>query len=155
MTAPAAAKAALLVDQAKEWAGHYGAFPNGEEGAVLSVPLRFRGSWDRGDADDVAAVFTDDGSLLLGDEQLRGREEIHARLTAALAAEYRGTRVVHEPVAVRFIADGVAVAVTEGGVVLPGESAPAPANEVRAVWVTVKQGGEWKLFSYQTSPVRG
>ncbi|MEO3977633.1 SgcJ/EcaC family oxidoreductase [Streptomyces sp. CAU 1734] len=150
-----AAKAALLVDQAKEWAGHYGAFPNGEEGAVLSVPLRFRGAWDRNDADGVAEVFADNGSLLLGDDQLQSREEIRTRLAESFAGPYGGTRITHDPVAVRFITDGVAVAVTEGGLLRDGETTPAPEQLVRAVWVTFKQNGEWKLFSYQTSPVKG
>ncbi|UQX05376.1 SgcJ/EcaC family oxidoreductase [Streptomyces sp. RerS4] len=150
-----ATKAALLVEQAKEWAGHYGDFPNGEEGAVLSVPLRFRGTWDRGDADALADVFADNGSLLLGDDQLQGREQIRARLTESFAGAYRGTRVVHDPVSVRFLADGVAVAVTEGGVVRADQDGPAPEDQVRAVWVVVKEEGDWKLFSYQTSPVKG
>ncbi|RII07936.1 hypothetical protein DSC45_34485 [Streptomyces sp. YIM 130001] len=147
--------AASLVDQAKEWAGHYGSFANGTEGAVLSVPLRFRGCWERGDADDLAGIFTENGSLLLGDEQLKGREEIRTYLTDQFAGPYRGTSVVDEPASVRFIAEGVAVAITRGGFTQPGETIPAPEREVRTTWVIVQRDGEWQLLAYQSSPITG
>lgn len=149
------ANAASLVDRAKQWAGYYGRFPNGEEGAVLSVPLRLRAAWDAGDADALASVFTDNGSMLVGDEQLRGREEIRTYLTRAFADEFRGTRVSEEPVLVKFVAPDVAFAVTRGGLLAEGEDELPDTSVVCASWVVVKQRGEWTLVSHQISPVKG
>jgi uncharacterized protein (TIGR02246 family) len=148
-------KASELVAGAKQWASYYGDFPNGEEGAVFTIALRLRAAWDAGDADTLADLFTEDGSMLIGDEQLRGREAIRAYLTEQLAGAYRGSRVADEPVQVKFLADGVALAVTKGGFINAGETAIAPENENRATWVVRKEDGDYKLVSHQTSPLRG
>ena len=147
--------ASSLVSQAKEWAGHYGRFANGREGAVLTVALRLRAAWDGNDAESLAELFTDNGSLLIGDDQLRGRDEIRSYMTTAFDNVFRGTRVSEEPQEIRFIRDDVAIAVTQGGLLYPGESTVRPERQVRTVWVIVHREGEWKIFSHQTSPVTG
>lgn len=81
---------------------------------VLTVPLR--AAWDDNDADVFADVFAENGSLL-GDDPLQQGEEIRAHRTEQFAGPLRGTRVSDEPVEIRSIADGVAVAVMEGGIV--------------------------------------
>lgn len=148
-------KAASLVAQAKQWATNYGDYPNGEEGAVLSVPLRVRAAIDRNDADALAEIFTENGSLLVGDTQLRGREEIRSYMADAFAGNYGGARVNEEPLEIRMLTDDVAMTITQGGLVLPGESEVAPEREMRTVYMTVKQDGEWRLISQQSSPMRG
>nr|AGO97180.1 hypothetical protein [Streptomyces sp. CNT-179] len=148
-------QAASLVTQAKEWATRYGAYSNGPEGAALTVPLRAHAAWDANDADALAAVFAENGSELLGDTQLKGREEIRTYMADGFAGPYKGMRVTGEPVKVELLTDDVAIAVTEGGYVREGESTVAPQDESRALWVMVKQDGDWKLLVHQTSPLKG
>lgn len=148
-------KAASLVDHAKQWAGNYGAFPNGVEGAVLSAPLRVRAAWDDNDADALADLFTDNGSMLFGDEQLKGREQIRGYLTDLFQGPYKGTRLTEKPLDIRLLTEDVALAVTEGGIVLEDETELAPERESRTMWVLVRHGGEWKVASHQNSPTRG
>jgi uncharacterized protein (TIGR02246 family) len=148
-------KAASLVAQAKQWAGYYGRFPNGEQGAVYTVPLRLRGAWDAGDADALADLFTEDGSMLVGDDQLLSREEIRSYLKESFAKQHKGSRLTDEPVEIKFLAEGVALAITKGGVLAEGQSELTPEQEVRATWVVRKQDGDWKLVSHQTSPIKG
>ncbi|OLB81268.1 MAG: DUF4440 domain-containing protein [Actinobacteria bacterium 13_2_20CM_2_71_6] len=147
--------AAKLVAQAKEWAGHYGKYSNGVEGAVLTVPLRIRAAWDRNDADAFADVFTDEGSMLVGDNQLTSRDQIRSYMTGAFAGPFQGSRLVDEPVDIRLLTDHVALAVTEGGVVYAGETEPSPDRMARSTWVASRRGGDWRLVSYQSSPVTG
>ncbi|MDG4766929.1 SgcJ/EcaC family oxidoreductase [Solwaraspora sp. WMMD406] len=146
--------AASLVDQAKKWAGHYGAFPNGAEGAALSAPLRLRAAWDDNDADAFADVFIENGSLLVGDEQLDGREAIRTFMAEQFQGVYKGARLVEEPVDVRFVTPEVATVITQSAVVLAGESEPPPQREARAMWVLVLRDGVWMVASQQTSPIR-
>ncbi|MFE0028535.1 SgcJ/EcaC family oxidoreductase [Amycolatopsis sp. NPDC059021] len=148
-------KASELVAGAKKWAANYGDFPNGEEGAVLTVPLRIRGAWERNDAELFAEVFADNGSMLVGDKQLKSREEVLEYMKEAFAGDYAGARLEETPVVIRKLSDTVAFAVTKGGVVLKGETGVAPEREVRATWVIVKEDGDWKLLSHQTSPITG
>jgi uncharacterized protein (TIGR02246 family) len=146
-------KATALVAGAKQWATHYGAYANGAEGAALTLPLRARAAWDANDAQTFADLFTADGSELIGDTQLRGRDEILRYLTEAFEGPYKGSRLSLEPLEVNLLTDRVAVAVTEGGMLRSGETTPAPENTLRAVWVIVKQDRDWKLFAHQTSPL--
>jgi uncharacterized protein (TIGR02246 family) len=146
-------KAASLVAQAKQWASYYGNYPNGTEGAVLTVPLRIRAAWERNDADAFAEVFIDNGSLLVGDEQLRGREEIRSYMAEAFGGTYRGTSISEEPVEIQMLTDDTAIAITQGGICQVGESAVDPAGEYRAMWVIVQQHGDWRLAARQTSPI--
>lgn len=148
-------KAASLVNQAKEWATYYGAYPNGVEGAVLTVPLRARAAWEANDAEAFAELFTANGSELAGDNQLKGRDEIRAYMAEAFEGSYRDSRITEEPVEVRLISDDVAVAVTTGGVIRGGEDAPVPGNVYRAMWVLVREDGDWRLLAHQTSPLKG
>lgn len=147
-------KASSLVAQAKVWASHYGKFTLGEEGAVLSVPLRIRGAWENQDADAFADVFVENGSMLVGDQQLKSREEIREYMRAALAGPYKGARLTEEPLEIKLLTPTVAIAVTQGGLIPGGETELSPEAEVRALWVIVKQDGDWQLASHQTSPIK-
>ncbi|MEV0695583.1 SgcJ/EcaC family oxidoreductase [Streptomyces sp. NPDC050388] len=148
-------KAASLVDQAKQWASYYGPYSNGEEGAAYTAPLRVRAAWESQDADAVAGMFTENGSLLLGDEQLTSREQIRDFLRKAFREQYRGMRIPEEPLEVRLLTAEVALAVTRGGQVAEAAEAWAPEDEYRAMWVLVKQDGDWQVICRQTSPVKG
>ncbi|MGQ0842060.1 SgcJ/EcaC family oxidoreductase [Actinokineospora sp.] len=148
-------KASSLVAGAKKWASHYGAFAGGKEGAVLSVPLRIRGAWEQNDADVFADVFTNNGSLLIGDDQLTSRDEIRAHMATGFASHYKGASLVDEPLEIRFLTDDVALAITEGGVLYAGETELPAERVVRTMWVIARQDGEWKLVSHQTSPLNG
>lgn len=148
-------KAADLVAGAKQWATYYGDYSNGEEGAVLTAALRIRAAWEANDADALADMFIDNGSMLVGDNQLMSREEIRSYMTEAFAGGFKGARLTEEPKEIRLISDTVAVAITQGGVIRAGEQALAPENEYRALWVIVKVGDDWRVASHQTSPVKG
>ena len=148
-------KASSLVAQAKEWATYYGNFTKGEEGAAYTVPLKVRAAWDSNDADAIADVFTDNGSMLVGDQQLRGRDEIRSYLAAAFDGGWNGTKLTEEPEEIRLITADVALAVTRGGTVAPGATEVDPDQLVRAMYVIVKQDGAWRLASHQTCPIKG
>jgi uncharacterized protein (TIGR02246 family) len=151
----ASSDAVRLVTQAKEWASSYGKFSNGPEGAVLTVPLRIRAAWERNDADAFADVFTENGSMLAGDEQLTDREQIRSYMTEAFAGPLHGSRLSVQPLDIRLLAGEVGMAITQGGVIEQGAKELDPVAEARGVWVTTRQDDEWRLVSYQTSPLRG
>jgi uncharacterized protein (TIGR02246 family) len=148
-------KASSLVSQAKRWATHYGSYANGEEGAVLTVPLRIKAAWQNNDADAFAEMFDENGSYLMGDEQLNTRETIREHMAAAFSGDYRGTSLDVEPVNIRSLSDGVALAITKGGIVPDGGTAVSPEAQERATWIVTKRSGDWKLFSLQSSPITG
>ncbi|GAA4705964.1 SgcJ/EcaC family oxidoreductase [Phytohabitans rumicis] len=148
-------QAAALVAGAKEWASYYGDFPNGDEGAVLTAVLRVRAAWDANDADAYADMFIDNGSQLVGDNQLTSRDEIRGYVAEAFAGAYAGSRITEQPREIRLLNDTVAVAVTEGGVIRRGQAELDPMNEVRTMWIIVNRDGDWRVASHQTCPIKG
>ncbi|MBI1757945.1 MAG: SgcJ/EcaC family oxidoreductase [Actinobacteria bacterium] len=148
-------EAASLVAGAKQWASYYGDYPNGEEGAVLTAPLRIRAAWAANDAEAFAHMFIENGSMLVGDRQLMNRDEIRSYMAEAFGGAYKGSRLTEEPREIRLLTGSVAVAIMEGGILRAGADSLAAADEVRAMWVVVRHEGDWRIASYQTSPIKG
>jgi uncharacterized protein (TIGR02246 family) len=148
-------KAPSLVENAKKWATLYGDYPNGEEGAAFTAALRVRAAWDANDADAFADMFVENGSMLVGDNQLMDREEIRSYMADTFAGPLAGSKLSEQPIDIRLLTDSVALAVTDGGVVPEGaESVPAD-DSVRGTWIMVKSDGDWRIVSRQTCPIKG
>jgi uncharacterized protein (TIGR02246 family) len=136
---------------------YYREFTSADEKAVLTVAKRIQAAWKANDADAFADTFAANGSLLMRDNQLKSREEIRAYMAAGFAGPLKGARVKGGPIEIKFLTDDVALVVTEGGVIMPGDGDEvAPANSIRATWVIRRQpDGTLELFSHQGSPVKG
>lgn len=147
--------ASSLVAGAKEWAAQYGDYSNGDKGHVYTAPLRARAAWKANDADAFADIFVENGSILVGDRQLTNREEIRSYFAEAFAGGYRGSRLEERPDEIRLLGDSAAFVVTTGGIVRAGAESIEPTDTVRATYVCVKQDGDWRIVSHQTSPVKG
>jgi uncharacterized protein (TIGR02246 family) len=147
--------AASLVANAKQWATYYGGYPNGEEGAAFTAALRARAAWDANDAGAFADMFVEDGSMLVGDRQLKNREEIRSYLAEAFSAGYSGTKLTEAAIEIRLLTDSVALAVTDGGIIARGGDSVADADLVRGTWILRKTDGDWRIVSRQTSPIKG
>ncbi|GLF98802.1 SgcJ/EcaC family oxidoreductase [Streptomyces yaizuensis] len=123
--------------------------------AVGGVPERMMAAWAANDASALAGIFTEDGTMILpGDVFKKGRDEIRSFMADNYAGPFRGTSVFGAPLDVRFIDSGTAVLVTQGGVLLPGESEVAPEREIRATWILSKRADGWFISAYHNSPVR-
>ncbi|MET8545566.1 SgcJ/EcaC family oxidoreductase [Kitasatospora sp. NPDC004799] len=122
--------------------------------ALAAVPERIVAAWAAHDADGFAEVFTEDATLILpGDVYLTSRQAIRAFMTQAFAGPFKGTRVTGAPVSVRPLAEDVAVLVTQGGVLAPGDAEVTPERAIRATWVLARQGDDWRIASYQNTPI--
>ncbi|MEH1099496.1 SgcJ/EcaC family oxidoreductase [Micromonospora sp. CPCC 205561] len=122
--------------------------------AIRAVPGRIVQAWADNDAAAFAAMFTSDGTLILPGIFLQGREEIQGFMTQAYAGPYKGTNVTGNPIAVKHLSEGVALIITQGGVLAPGETEPAPERAIRATWTLAKQGRDWLITAYQNTPLQ-
>lgn len=124
----------LAADGVEEDLAYYREFTGEDEKAVLSVAMRIQAAWAANDADAFADLFTENGSLLMQDEQLLSREQIRAFMAAGFAGPLKGARVKGGPLLVTFLSDDAAMVVTEGGIIPSGEDAVSPEGQIRAVW---------------------
>lgn len=147
-----------LLDKAGVVENHdfYRGFTSADQKAVLTVPQRIQAAWETNDADAFAEVFTDNGSLLMRDHQLTSKEDIRSFMNAGFNGPLKGARVTGWPIEVKFLSENAAMVVTEGGIIMPGQSDIAPENFIRATWVVTRQpDGELNLVSHQSSPIKG
>jgi uncharacterized protein (TIGR02246 family) len=126
--------------------------PDYDLAGAAALPERIVAAWASHDADAFAALFTEDGSMILPGVYQRGREQIRAFMAQAFAGPYRGTRVTGQPLDLRRLSDGVALLITQGGVLAPGETEVAEQRAIRASWLAVRRDGDWQLAAYQNSP---
>lgn len=125
-------------------------FEEAEKAAACSVTGRIDAAWNANDAVAFAAVFADNGSMVLsGDRYFRGREEILKALTESFTTDHKGTSLIQNIVDFKPLTAASAVITTEGGVLAPGETEVHPQRALRATWVVTKVNGEWLLAAYQ------
>ncbi|GHJ44195.1 hypothetical protein Cs7R123_15370 [Catellatospora sp. TT07R-123] len=123
--------------------------------AVSKVPQRIIEAWAKNDADAFAAVFTEDGTLILPDDIfLKSRAEVHDFMAKAFAGPFKGTRVTGTPLAVKPLAANAVLVITRGGVLAPGDEDVTAERAIRASWLLAKKDGEWLITAYQNTPIR-
>ncbi len=123
-----------------------------DRAAAAAVPQLIVSAWKNQDAAAFAAVFTDDGSMILPGVYLKGRNQIQTFMTSAFAGPYKGTQVTGQPLDVRFFSDDAGIIITGGGVLTAGETEVAAERAIRASWVIVKQEKAWQLAAYHNCP---
>jgi uncharacterized protein (TIGR02246 family) len=154
-TQPATASEILASYGIEEDTSFYRDFTDPRDRAALTVPLRITHAWATNDADEFADVFTENGSLLMQDEQLTSREQIRAYMKAGFEGGLRGAHVKGWPLQVKFLTDDTAMVITQGGIILDGETETAPERQIRATWIVTERDGGWALLSHQSSPIKG
>jgi uncharacterized protein (TIGR02246 family) len=124
------------------------------EAQIRAIPERgIVSAWDARDADAFAAHFARDASFILSQEgvHLAGRRQIQAFTAYRLARLPRGAKLVEEALDVTSVSPNVAVVVTRGGIVLPGDGAEAASHLVTSTWVIARKHGEWLITAYHDS----
>ena len=119
-----------------------------DETAVRDVLDRMYQAWAAQDPDAIAALYLDDVSVVMPGVYRSGSDEVGSYFAAGFAGPLKGSRASDEVRSIRFAAPGAAIVVSEGGVLMAGETTVAPARRVRATWVLASRDGQWRIAAY-------
>jgi uncharacterized protein (TIGR02246 family) len=120
--------------------------------AVLDVINSGYDAWAANDADLFATLYLDDATVVQPGIYKRNNTDVRTSMATLFAGPLKGSRVLDTPQSIRFLAEDVAVVITEGGVLMAGETVLPPERRVRATWVLAKRGGKWFIAAYHNSP---
>jgi uncharacterized protein (TIGR02246 family) len=124
-----------------------------DESALRRVTDRTAEAWASHDANAFAEVFTKDAKVVIAGTYLRGRDEVRSYMSAAFSGPVKGTTVTSLPVSAEYINGETGLVITEGGVVLPGETGVSTERAIRGTWVLAVEDGEWRIRAYHSSPI--
>jgi uncharacterized protein (TIGR02246 family) len=109
-------------------------------------------AWAANDANAFAALYTEDATVVQPGIHKRNQEDIRTTMAAAFAGPLKGSTVLDQPQSVRLIGSDAAIVITEGGILMAGETELPSERMVRATWVLSKVDGQWYVAAYQNSP---
>lgn len=124
-----------------------------EESAPSQVAESTTKAWASHDPDAFAAAFTADSNVVIAGAYLQNHAEVLAYISAAFSGPVKGTRVISDPVYLEYLGDNIALMITEGGILVPGETEVSPERAIRGTWVLAKVGKEWLIRAYHSSPI--
>jgi uncharacterized protein (TIGR02246 family) len=120
--------------------------------SVLNVIHAVYDAWADGDADAFAALYTEDATVVQPGIHKRNQNDVRTTMAAGFAGPLKGSRVHDEPQSVRFLGPDTAIVITEGCVIMAGQTELPSDPQVRATWVLTNQDGQWLVAAYHNSP---
>jgi uncharacterized protein (TIGR02246 family) len=123
-----------------------------DQAAIAALTQRMVTGWAYGEAETLADLFVEDGTLILPGVFCNSRDEIRDYFTKAFDGKYKNTQVTGKPISIRVLGPDVAILLSQGGVLETGETEVSEAGAIRASWLVVRQDGQWRLAAYQNSP---
>jgi uncharacterized protein (TIGR02246 family) len=121
-------------------------------GAVRDVLQGIYAAWADNDADAFAALYVEDATAVLPRTYNKSREEVRSYMAAAFAGPLKGSMGIDEPQNIRLLGDDTAVVISEGGILMAGETELPAERMVRATWVLAKRDGKWLIVAYHNCP---
>ena len=111
-------------------------------------------AWNAGDLEAYARPFTDDAVYVTYfGRKLIGREGIIEGHRRVFAGAYRGSRLLNQQAAYRFVRPDVVIAVQDGGVETEPGASPEEDRRNTLTYVLVKDDGEWRIASFHNARV--
>ena len=124
-----------------------------DEAAIQAVLADSYKAWEAGDADGMVADYADEATAIMPGSLRGSREVIRDSMALAFAGPLKDTSTVNKQLSLRFVGPDAAIAVSESGILFPGQTEVPEAAKVNATWVFEKRDGRWLIAAYHNSPV--
>lgn len=124
------------------------------EEAVKTLYQQLLAGWNRRDAAAMAALFTQEGSVVGFDgSQMQGPDEIQAQL-APIFADHPTAAYVSIVREVRALTPNVALLRADVGMVPPGQQTINPATNAIQSLIAVQEDETWGIALFQNTPAQ-
>jgi uncharacterized protein (TIGR02246 family) len=120
--------------------------------AIEGVLADLYKAWDEGDADTFVADYLDDATVIMPGTYRTSREEVRQGMAQGFASFLKGSTTVNSMEGIRFLGENAAIAVSESGILFPGQTEVPAEGMVYATWVLEKRDGRWLVAAYHNSP---
>ncbi len=128
--------------------------PAADDVAVRAVVTHMTDAWNRRDMRGAAGAFAADGILISGNGiQNTGREDVERYLGEVAAALPTGTQFTATVTSVRFLERDVALVLSQGGFLMPGDTAVTTERQGLQSIVFVRAGDTWRAVLYQRTRI--
>jgi uncharacterized protein (TIGR02246 family) len=127
-----------------------------QKSAIAAIPeQKIVGAWNQHDPDKFAGLFAEDASLILpsADIYMKNRDQIRAMMARGFSGPFKETRLAQKALDVKCVDRAVAVVITQGGIMFPGETEVNPARVARETYTIVRKGREWCITAYHNSRI--
>ncbi|GLZ77657.1 hypothetical protein Afil01_24640 [Actinorhabdospora filicis] len=126
-----------------------------DSAAVTALFDRLNAAWGAGDAEAYADAFTEDADYVtFVGTHLHGRKQIVDAHAALWEKFQKNTHLYGKIRRMRFLTPDVAVIVTEGAVLKPGQDAPKRSQLKVQTLTAVRNGGQWRFAAFQNTKHR-
>jgi uncharacterized protein (TIGR02246 family) len=125
-----------------------------DEVAINAMLSEMYQAWADNDADGFTRYYTEDATAVLPGSLRAGRTVIRDLMAAGFEGPLKGTSSVDKRLSLRFVGQDCAIAVSEAGILLAGESTVPEERKVYATWTFERRGGRWMVAAYHNSPKR-
>jgi uncharacterized protein (TIGR02246 family) len=125
-----------------------------DKAAIQAVLVDSYKAWEAGDADGMVADYTADATAIMTGSLRDSRDVIRASMALAFAGPLKDTSTYNKQLSLRFVGQDAAIAVSESGILFPGQTEVPDAAKVNATWVFEKRDGQWLIAAYHNSPAR-
>jgi uncharacterized protein (TIGR02246 family) len=127
-----------------------------EKATLAAIPeQKIVGAWNQHDADQFAGLFAEDASLILpsADIYMKNRDQIRAMMARGFSGPFRETRLAQKALDVKCVDRRVAVVITQGGIMFPGETEVNPSRVARETYTIVRTTRGWSITAYHNSRI--
>jgi uncharacterized protein (TIGR02246 family) len=125
-----------------------------EDAAVSALYNQLLGWWNERQAEQYAALFAEDGSIVGFDgSQVDGRAAI-AEHIGGVFRDHQTARYVSIVREVRLLGGDVALLRAVAGMVPPGKTDINPATNAVQSLIAVRQAGAWRIALFQNTPAQ-
>jgi uncharacterized protein (TIGR02246 family) len=125
-----------------------------DEQAVRDLFRELLEAWGRGDGPAYGALFTEDADYVAFDgSNRRGSQAIASEHQQLFDTWLKGTRLVGQVDAVRFLGPDVALVHATGGTIFPGQRDERGRRPSIQTLVAVKRGDAWRFTAFHNTRI--